>query len=126
MSYKAEVRIALKKGVADPEGRNTQKALELLGFQGLREVKAEKLFEIHVDAASEEVARHRAEEMCKRLLANPVIHEYTIRIERDDRPAEAPKPERKAKAEAPREAAPAGHLPPPPPPPPPNRGFFEV
>jgi phosphoribosylformylglycinamidine synthase len=81
--YKAQVRIALKKGVADPEGKNTHKALELLGFQGLREVKSEKLFEIHLDAASEEVARHRAEEMCKRLLANPVIHEYTVHVERE-------------------------------------------
>lgn len=80
--YKAEVRIALKKGVADPEGRNAQKALELLGFQGVREVRSERLFEVRLDAASEEVARHRVEEMCKRLLANPVIHEYAIRVER--------------------------------------------
>jgi phosphoribosylformylglycinamidine synthase subunit PurS len=83
MSYKAEVRIALKKGVADPEGKNTHKALELLGFQGLQSVKSEKLFEIRLDAASEEVARHRAEEMCKRLLANPVIHDYTIAVHRE-------------------------------------------
>lgn len=83
--YKAEVRIALKKGVADPEGKNTHKALELLGFQGIREVKSEKLFEIHLDAASEEVAKARAEDMCRRLLANPVIHEYAVRVERDGR-----------------------------------------
>lgn len=84
MSYKAEVRIALKKGVADPEGKNTHKALELLGFQGLKEVKSERVFEIRLDAASEEVARHRAEEMCKRLLANPVIHEYHIAVQREE------------------------------------------
>ncbi|HEV8360143.1 MAG TPA: phosphoribosylformylglycinamidine synthase subunit PurS [Candidatus Thermoplasmatota archaeon] len=81
--YKAQVKIALKKGVADPEGKNTHKALELLGFQGLRSVQTEKVFDIHLDAASEEVARHRAEEMCKRLLANPVIHDYTILVERE-------------------------------------------
>ena len=82
MSYKAEVRIALKKGVADPEGKNTHKALELLGFQGVNEVKSERLFELRLDAASEEVARHKVEEMCKRLLANPVIHDYAVRVER--------------------------------------------
>jgi phosphoribosylformylglycinamidine synthase len=46
-------------------------------------VQTEKVFDIHLDAASEEVARHRAEEMCKRLLANPVIHDYTIQVERE-------------------------------------------
>lgn len=81
--YKAEVRIALKKGVADPEGKNTHKALELLGFQGLRSVQSEKVFDIHLDAASEEVAQRRVEDMCKRLLANPVIHDYHVRVERE-------------------------------------------
>ena len=36
----AEVRVTLKKGVADPEGKNTLKALELLGFEGVREVRS--------------------------------------------------------------------------------------
>ena len=41
-----EIRIELKKGVADPEGRNTKKTLESLGFQGLGEVRSVKLFEV--------------------------------------------------------------------------------
>ncbi len=74
-----EVRITLKKGVADPEGKNTLKALELLGFEGVREVRSVKVFEIETDGETEETERS-VEEMCRKLLANPVIHNYTIRI----------------------------------------------
>jgi len=75
----AEVRIELKEGVADPEGRNTQKALELLGFSGVEKVRSIRVFEITLEDASED-ARSQLEEMCKRLLANPVIHRYSIQI----------------------------------------------
>jgi phosphoribosylformylglycinamidine synthase len=75
----AEVKIELKEGVADPEGRNTQKALELLGFSGIKEVRSVKVFEIYLDLPEHE-AKKQVEEMCKRLLANPVIHKYSIHI----------------------------------------------
>jgi phosphoribosylformylglycinamidine synthase len=75
----AEVRIELKDGVADPEGRNTQKALELLGFSDVTNVRSIKIFEISLDGPELDV-KMRVEEMCKRLLANPVIHKYSISI----------------------------------------------
>lgn len=78
--YTAEVRVNLKKGVADPEGMNTRKALELLGFKDIADVKSVKVFQIRMDAADESAARKRAEEMCKRLLVNPVIHNFTIDV----------------------------------------------
>lgn len=73
----AEVRVELKKGVADPEGKNTLKALELLGFEGLKDVKTVKVFDIYMDGSPGE-AEKRVDEMCRRLLANPVIHNYSI------------------------------------------------
>lgn len=79
--YRAEVRIELKPGVADPEGANTKKALELLGFKGVRNVKAVHAFSIDVDAASPEEARKQVDEMCKRLLVNPVIHNARVAVE---------------------------------------------
>jgi phosphoribosylformylglycinamidine synthase PurS subunit len=75
----AEVRITLKKGVADPEGKNTLKALELLGFKGVRDVRALKVFEIEVDGKKKDVEK-KIEEMCRKLLANPVIHNYSISV----------------------------------------------
>ncbi|UCE38668.1 MAG: phosphoribosylformylglycinamidine synthase subunit PurS [Thermoplasmata archaeon] len=73
----AEVKIKLKKGVADPEGANTKKTLELLGFD-VADVKAVKVFEIHLGTDDREDAQKKVEEMCQKLLANPVIHEYSI------------------------------------------------
>ncbi len=77
-----EVRIELKKGVADPEGENTRKALQLLGFH-VNGVRTVKTFEIEIDEDSEEKALKTGKEMCKKLLANPVIHKYSVDIKRD-------------------------------------------
>lgn len=75
----AEVKVTLKKGVADPEGKNTLKALELLGFEGVRDVRTAKVFEIEMDGKPADVEK-RVEEMCRKLLANPVIQTYTIDV----------------------------------------------
>ncbi|MCD6203300.1 MAG: phosphoribosylformylglycinamidine synthase subunit PurS [Methanophagales archaeon] len=81
-----EVKIRLKHGVADPEGENTKKALNLLGFSNVVAVRTIKTFVIDVKVeggdrdGAEERVRHEVEEMCKKLLANPVIHEYEINI----------------------------------------------
>jgi phosphoribosylformylglycinamidine synthase len=74
---KADIRIELKHGVADPEGENTRKALELLGFKDIKSVKTVKLFEVEMDTDPEE-AKEAAEEMCRRLLANPVIQTFRV------------------------------------------------
>ncbi len=74
-----EIRIELKKGVADPEGNNTKKTLESLGFKGLGDVKFVKLFEVEVDLPPEE-AKKAGEEMCRKLLANPVIQNYKVAV----------------------------------------------
>lgn len=76
----AQVQVHLKRGVADPEGSNTLKALKLLGFDSAVEVKSARLFEISLDEDDEEKARAMVEEMCQKLLANPVIHDYTISL----------------------------------------------
>jgi phosphoribosylformylglycinamidine synthase len=74
---KAEIRIELKHGVADPEGENTKKALELLGFKGIKSVKTVKVFEMELGMDAAE-AKAATEEMSRKLLANPVIQTYKI------------------------------------------------
>ncbi len=77
----AEVKIELKKGVTDPEGMNTKKALDLLGWN-VESVKTGKVFHIDLgDGVSEDEALATVEEMCKRILANPVIQTYHIELE---------------------------------------------
>ncbi len=77
----AEVKIELKKGVTDPEGMNTKKALNLLGW-GVESVRTGKVFHIDLgEEVSEDEADEMVGEMCRRILANPVIQTYEITIE---------------------------------------------
>jgi len=81
MTVEVEVTIKLKHGVTDPEGENTKKALNLLGFNNVHSVKSMKTFRIAIDAEEEgSDVKSEVEEMCKKLLANPVIHDYTISV----------------------------------------------
>ncbi|MBA5941957.1 MAG: phosphoribosylformylglycinamidine synthase subunit PurS [Methanophagales archaeon] len=87
MTVEVDVTIKPKRGVADPEGENTKKALHLLGFRNVRSVKSMKTFriELELDAettgdAEEEAVTSAVEEMCEKLLSNPVIHDYEILI----------------------------------------------
>lgn len=72
-----EIRIELKKGVADPEGKNTMKTLESLGFEGVESVRSVKVFDIELDMTPEK-AVEAGEEMCRKLLANLVIQNYKV------------------------------------------------
>ena len=79
MATEIEIRICLKPGMADPEGANVQKALGLLGFENIGGVKSAKCYRVIVDGNPED-ALAQAEKMCQRLLANPVVHEYSISV----------------------------------------------
>ena len=72
-----EIRIELKKGVADPEGKNTMKTLESLGFEGVESVRSVKVFDIELDMTPEKAVEAGAE-MCRKLLPNPVIQNYRV------------------------------------------------
>ncbi len=78
---RARVEIHLKRGVADPEGENVLKALKLLSFSAVSSVRSIKVFEIGLQERSPAKARASVEEMCRKLLANPVIHDARIELE---------------------------------------------
>ena len=77
---RARVHVSLKPGVLDPQGKAIGNALGSLGFGGIGEVRQGKLIELELDDTDPAAARVRVEEMCKQLLANPVIENYTIEI----------------------------------------------
>jgi phosphoribosylformylglycinamidine synthase PurS subunit len=77
---KLRVLIRLKSGILDVQGAAVKRALDGLGFADLNDLRVGKLIEVDVDAASPEAARARVDEMCRRLLANPVLEEYTIEL----------------------------------------------
>ena len=77
---KALVHVKLKPGVLDPQGKAIGNALKGLGFAGVGEVRQGKLIELDLAETDVAVARARVEEMCRQLLANPVIENYAIEI----------------------------------------------
>jgi|TARA_B100000959_G_C14760271_1_gene533032 phosphoribosylformylglycinamidine synthase len=79
MVTEIEIRVGLKTGMADPEGANVQKALDLLGFENINKVESAKCYRIIIDK-EKDAALELAEKMCQRLLANPVVHNYTISV----------------------------------------------
>lgn len=79
MKYNAEVKISLKKGMLNPEASTIQRALALLGY-GVEDTDTIKIIKFTVDEKNEELAKEEVEDMCQRLLCNPVIHDYEIKI----------------------------------------------
>lgn len=79
--FEAKVTVQLKKGISDPEGANTLKAIHLLGFSTVRQVKTIRTFDIIIDGADKNKVKKDVEQICQRLLTNPVIHQYEIAVE---------------------------------------------
>ena len=77
----AKVTVMPKPVVNDPQGVTVRQGLEHLGFDEVRDVRIGKYLEIRLEAASEEEARRRVEEMCRRLLANHVIEDFRFEID---------------------------------------------
>ena len=79
---KARIKITLKSGVLDPQGKAIQSALGALGFAGVNDVRQGKYIEVDIGDANEEAARAEVERMCKDLLANTVIENYSFELVR--------------------------------------------
>ena len=80
MEYIARVEVSLKPGHSDPEGETTKESLVELDYP-VKEVRVSKVYEVRLEAPSLEKAQKQVEEMCRRLLANPVKDNYTFQIE---------------------------------------------
>jgi phosphoribosylformylglycinamidine synthase len=80
MKYRAKIEVSLKPGHTDPEGNTTQRLLKELGYT-VDDVNVSKVYNIHLEASTFKEAKVKAEEMAKRLLANPTKDNYSIAIE---------------------------------------------
>jgi len=70
--------VTLKKDVLDPQGKVVQQTLKGMGFDNVKEIRQGKYFEIDIDENDKKKAEKKAEEMCKKLLANLVIEDFKI------------------------------------------------
>ena len=78
---KARIRITLKNGVLDPQGKAIEHALAALGIAGIEDVRQGKYIEVKLDEQDEAAARQKLERMCNDLLANTVIENYAYELE---------------------------------------------
>ncbi len=81
MNITVKITIALKEGILDPEARAIQHALSDLGFS-TEHLSSARLFYVTMDVEREEEALAQARQMAERLLANPVIHRFTVEVSR--------------------------------------------
>jgi len=75
---KIKIIVTLKNGVLDPQGKAIQQTLNGMGFPEVNEVRQGKYFDLEIKENDEKKAKVKAEEMCKKLLANLVIEDYKI------------------------------------------------
>lgn len=80
MTYRVHVRIMPRTGLLDPAGQAVEHALSALGFAGTSNVHLGRAIEFDLDSASEAEALTQARAMCERLLANPVIEDFTVEV----------------------------------------------
>ena len=75
---KVRVLVRLKPSILDVQGAAVKRALGGLGFAEVTDLRVGKVIDIELQAATVAEARQRADEMCKKLLANPLLEDYTI------------------------------------------------
>lgn len=79
MIFEVEVKISLKAGMLNPEASTVERSLELLGYD-VNNVNTSEIIRFSMDSDNEEDVVEKVTDMCERLLCNPVIHDYEIKI----------------------------------------------
>ncbi len=80
MKFSVIVEVTGLDGIADPEGQTIERALPALGFEGVEHVRVGKVVRFDLEAHDEDAARATSEELCRRLLANPVIEQAEVSL----------------------------------------------
>ena len=80
---RARVFVRLKRGILDPQGTAVKRALEGLGYREVQDLRVGRVLEMELDATEPSQACGRLEEMCRKLLANPVTEEFSVEIVED-------------------------------------------
>jgi len=78
----AKIFVTLKQGVLDPQGEAVGQGLQAMGYEGVTSVRVGKYLEVQLDTDDKDTAAQQVEEMCRRLLANPVIEQYRYTLEK--------------------------------------------
>ncbi len=91
-TWLARVHVTLKPVVNDPQGLAVMGGLHQLGYEGVESVRLGKYLEVRLRAPDQATAEAQVDEMCRRLLANPVIEDYRFAVEAVPDAAPSPAP----------------------------------
>ncbi len=80
--YLSKIRITLRPSILDPQGKAVEHAIATLGVSPIKNVRMGKYIELQVQSTSEADARKATEEVCRKLLANPVMEDFVFDIEK--------------------------------------------
>lgn len=79
--FKADIKVALKPSVLDPQGKTILAALHSLGFDEAKDLRAGKHFEVLIEGRDLQSVEARVHQFCQKLLVNPVIEHYSLEVE---------------------------------------------
>lgn len=82
--YQAKIYITLRESVLDPQGTAVRKALDAMGYSNIKDVRIGRYLLVDIDTYDKALAESQAHDMCKKLLANPVIEDYKLEIVKID------------------------------------------
>ncbi len=81
MKAKVSIDVMLKEGILDPQGKTVEENLPAMGFDGVSGVRIGKHIELEIDAPGREAVEQQVRAMAEKLLSNPVIEDFTYRID---------------------------------------------
>ena len=81
MKFKAEINVMPLKALLDPQGKAVTGSMKNIGLPEINNVRIGKHISLEIEAANKETARKKAEESCKKLLANPIMEFFELEVE---------------------------------------------
>ena len=78
--YSSRIKITLRKSILDPQGKAVEHSIESLGYKSIKDTRIGKYIELKLEASSQQEAEKITDEVCKKLLANPVIEDYEFEV----------------------------------------------
>lgn len=78
--YSAKIKVTLRKSILDPQGKAVEHSMQSLGYKNILDTRIGKYVELKIDAPNEEEAKRITNEVCEKLLANPVMEDYEFEV----------------------------------------------
>jgi phosphoribosylformylglycinamidine synthase len=78
--YLSRIKITLRKSILDPQGKAVEHSIQSLGYNSIKGTRIGKFIELHIDAKTDSEANKITDEICSKLLANPVMEDYDYEV----------------------------------------------